>query len=63
MTLFKKGSRKKSENYRPVSLTSVASKLLETFDAFVLFLSWKTFDTDKQSLQDDQNKLVKLSEK
>ena len=28
--LFKKGSRKKPENYRPVSLTSVICKLLET---------------------------------
>ena len=28
--LFKKGSRNKSENYRPVSLTSVVCKLLET---------------------------------
>ena len=28
--LFKKGSRKKPENYRPVSLTSVVCKLLET---------------------------------
>ena len=28
--LFKKGSRNKSENYRPVSLTSVIWKLLET---------------------------------
>ena len=27
--LFKKGSRNKSENYRPVSLTSVIHKLLE----------------------------------
>ena len=27
--LFKKGSRNKSENYRPVSLTSVFCKLLE----------------------------------
>ena len=27
--LFKKGSRNKSENYRPVSLTSVICKLLE----------------------------------
>ena len=27
--LFKKGSRNKSENYRPVSLTSVIIKLLE----------------------------------
>ena len=29
--LFKKGLRNKSENYRPVSLTSVVYKLLETF--------------------------------
>ena len=28
--LFRKGSRNKSVNYRPVSLTSVISKLLET---------------------------------
>ena len=28
--LFKKGSRKKQDNYRPVSLTSVVCKLLET---------------------------------
>ena len=28
--LFKKGSRNKLENYRPVSLTSVVCKLLET---------------------------------
>ena len=29
--LFKKGSRSKTEHYRPVSLTSVLCKLLETF--------------------------------
>ena len=29
ITLFKKGLRNKSENYRPVSLTSVICKLLE----------------------------------
>ena len=28
--LFKKGSRSKPDNYRPVSLTSVVCKLLET---------------------------------
>ena len=28
--LFKKGSRNKPDNYRPVSLTSVVCKLLET---------------------------------
>ena len=38
--LFKKGSRNKSENYRPVSLTSVVCKLLETLirDDMVEFL-------------------------
>ena len=38
--LFKKGSRKKPENYRPVSLTSVVYKLLETLirDHMVEFL-------------------------
>ena len=38
--LFKKGSRNKSENYRPVSLTSVICKLLETLikDHMVDFL-------------------------
>ena len=37
---FKKGSRNKSENYRPVSLTSVICKLLERFikDHMVDFL-------------------------
>ena len=32
--LFKKGSRNKPENYRPVSLTSVACKLLETLNTY-----------------------------
>ena len=38
--LFKKGSRNKVENYRPVSLTSVVCKLLETLirDHMVEFL-------------------------
>ena len=30
--LFKKGSRNKPNNYRPVSLTSVVCKLLETLE-------------------------------
>ena len=40
MSLFKKGSRNKPENYRPVSLTSVVCKLLETLirDHMVEFL-------------------------
>ena len=38
--LFRKGSRNKSENYRPVSLTSVICKLLEKLikDQLVDFL-------------------------
>ena len=38
--LFKKGSRKKPENYRPVSVTSVVCKLLKTLirDHMVEFL-------------------------
>ena len=38
--LFKKGSKNKPENYRPVSLTSVVCKLLETLirDHMVEFL-------------------------
>ena len=40
MPLFKKGSRNKPENYRPVSLTSVVYKLFETLirDHMVEFL-------------------------
>ena len=39
-SLFKKGSRNKPENYRPVSLTSIVCKLLETLitDHMVEFL-------------------------
>ena len=39
-SLFKKGSRNKPENYRPVSLTSVVCKLLEILirDHMVEFL-------------------------
>ena len=40
ITLFKKGSRNKPENYRPVSLTSVVCKFIETLirDHMVEFL-------------------------
>ena len=40
MPQFKKGSRNKPENYRPVSLTSIVCKLLETLirDHMVEFL-------------------------
>ena len=34
--LFKKGSRNKSVNYRPVSLTSVICKLLETIIMIIM---------------------------
>ena len=37
--LFKKGSKNKSENYRPVSLTSVICKLLEK----ILKITWLIF--------------------
>ena len=36
ISLFKKGSRNKSENYRPVSLTSVICKLLERLIKYYL---------------------------
>ena len=41
--LFKKGSRNKSVNYRPVSLTSVTCKLLETIIRdHMMVSSWKS---------------------
>ena len=49
--LFKKGSRNKSENYRPVSLTSVVCKLLDTLfrDHLVEFLvKHKLINTSQQ---------------
>ena len=72
--LFKKGSRNKSENYRPVSLTSVICKLLERLikDHLVEVLKFaddtKVFrkiksEADRQHLQDDLNKLIEWSEK
>ena len=41
--LFKKGLRNKSENYRPVSLTTMNCKLLETLINLVDFLVKNTF--------------------
>ena len=49
--LFKKGLTNKSENYRPVSLTSVVCKLLETLirDHMVEFLvKHKLINTSQQ---------------
>ena len=48
--LFKKGARNKPENYRPVSLTSVACKLLEILirDHMVeFFVKYKLINTSQ----------------
>ena len=54
--LFKKGSRNKPENYRPVRLTSVVRKLLETLisDHMVEFL------VKHKLINQDQRFLVSL---
>ena len=63
--LFKKGSRNKPENYRPVSLTSVICKLLETLirDHMVEFLGEKKINKYISTSAPKSNKLVKWSEK
>ena len=48
--LFKKGSKAKPENYRPVSLTSILGKMLESIIK------------DQISIHLDQNKLIKSSQ-
>ena len=61
--LFKKGSRKKPENYRPVSLTSVVCKLLETLirDHMVEFLvKHKIINTSQHGFQKARSCLTNL---
>ena len=59
--LFKKGSRKKPEHYRPVSLTSVVCKLLETLirDHMVEFLvKYKLINTSPWPQSRSKNSTV-----
>ena len=59
--LFKKGSRNKSENYRPVSLTSVICKLLERLikDHMVEFLvKHKLLNSSQHGFLRGHNKYV-----
>ena len=63
MPLFKKGSRNKPENYRPVSLTSVVCKLLETIirDHMVEFLvKHKLINTSQHELLKARSCLTNL---
>ena len=48
--IFKKGNKKKAENYRPVSLTSTVCKLMETIirDSLVLHLKANNLLSNKQ---------------
>ena len=62
--LFKKGSRNKSENYTPVSLTSVVCKLLETLirDHMVEFLvKHKLINTYQHGILKARSCLTNLS--
>ena len=45
--LFKKGSRNKPDNYRPVSLTSVVCKLLETLNMVEFLVKHQLINTPK----------------
>ena len=61
--LFKKGSRNKPANYRPVSLTSVVCKLLETLirDHMVEFLvKHKLINTSQHGFQKARSCLTNL---
>ena len=61
--LFKKGSRNKPENYRPVSLTSVVCKLLETLirDHMVEFLvKHKLINTSQHGFLKARSSLTNL---
>ena len=61
--LFKKGSRNKPENYRPVSLTSVVCKLLETLirDYLVEFLvKYKLINTSQHGFLKARSCLTNL---
>src|SRR6184192_3994374 len=70
--LYKKGSKNKSENYRPVSLTSIISKLLESivkdnlvkhFDKYALIRSSQHgFTSGKSCLSNLLDFLKKLQE-
>ena len=63
MLLFKKGSTNKPENYRPVSLTSVVCKLLETLirDHMVEFLmKHKLINTSQHGLLKARSCLTNL---
>ena len=56
--LFKKGSRNKPENYRPVSLTSVVCKLLETLVEFLV--KHKLINTSQQGFLKARSCLTNL---
>ena len=59
--LFKKGSRNKSVNYRPVSLTSVIGKLLETIrDHMMDFLKHKLINPSQHGFLKARSCLTKL---
>ena len=47
--IHKKGCRKKAENYRPVSLTCTASKLMESIVRDHLWQFWNQYDIIKRS--------------
>ena len=59
--LFKKGSRNKPEHYRPVSLTSVVCKLLESFirdHIFEFLVKHKSINTYQHGFQKARSRLT-----